>query len=212
MVYKVIGLFIGILVSIISVGQTHFGLKAGANLSNQYKKVSPSGYPADRSETKPLAGIQIGAFMKHALNDRLRFAMELNYASTGSKTEYLRTDFIVDANGNISGATTGYFKDRIQTIEIPAFIQYNIEKLHFGLGPAISIKISAREEGVDNKFYKNPYYKSLDVGANAMIGYSFYKTIGLNIKYVYGITDVDRRTYYRVNNRGLAFSVLYSLK
>jgi hypothetical protein len=203
--------FLALLLTNISIGQTRYGLKAGVNISNQHKKINPPGYPAEKIETKPLAGFQLGAFLKHKLNQKFNFATELNFSDLGSKTKYTRTDFIVNPNGTISGPITGYYNDNIQQIEIPIFLQYNVKQFYLGLGPTIGIKISSRIDNYQNSSFSSTYYNSLDFGASSIIGYSIQKKVDLALKYNYGIINTDKRDHSIINNRVANFSVLYTL-
>ena len=192
-------------------GQTKYGVKAGVNFSDQYKKIRPPGYPVEKDETKPLAGFQLGTFLKHKLNQKFSLATELNFSTIGSKTKYLRTDFIVNPDGTISGPTTGYYNDKIQQIEIPVFLQYNIKQFYLGLGPTIGIKISSKIENYQNNSFNSTYYNSLDFGASSIIGYSVQEKIDLTLKYNYGLINTDKRDYSIIKNRVVSFSVLYNL-
>ncbi|MDP4265250.1 MAG: porin family protein [Bacteroidota bacterium] len=204
--------FLVLLLSNIVTGQINYGVKAGITLSDQYKKINPPGYPAENLETKILPGFEAGVFLKHHLNDKLSLAAELNYSLIGSKTKYTRTDFIVNPDGSISGPTTGYYNDKIQRIEIPLFLQYNLDKFYLALGPAIGIKLSSKISHYQNSSFKSAYYRPLDLGAGAIMGYPVCKKMDLTLKYNFGFTDADNRDYSIIKNRVLTFSVLYSLK
>jgi len=201
-----------LLFSNILIGQTKYGIKAGVNFSDQYKKISPPGYPVGKEETKPLAGFQLGTFLKHKLNQKFSLAAELNFSAIGSKTKYVRTDFIVNPDGTISGPTTGYYNDKIQELELPIFLQYNIKQFYLGLGPTIGIKISSKTENYQNMSFNSTNYNLLDFGASSIIGYSVQKKTDLTLKYFYGLINTDKRDYPIITkNRVVSFSVLYSL-
>lgn len=208
----VVLLFFVLTFSNIIIAQTKYGIKAGVNFSDQYKKVSPPAYSVGKQETKPLAGFQLGTFLKHKLNREFSLATELNFSAIGSKTKYLRTDLIINPDGTISGPTTGYYNDKIHEIEIPIFLQYNIKQFYLGLGPTIGIKISSKIDNYQNMSFNSTNYNLLDFGASSIIGYSVQKKIDLTLKYFYGLINTDKGNYPIVTkNRVVSFSVLYSL-
>lgn len=208
---KIVLLIFNLLFSSILVGQTHYGLKAGVNISNQQKKINPPGYSSEKIETKLLPGFQLGAFLKHELNQKFSLATELNFSTLGSKTEYTRTDFVINPDGTISGESSGYYNDKIQQIEIPVFFQYNVKKFYFGLGPTIGIKISSKIDNYQNTSFNSKHYNTFDFGVSPIIGYSIQKKVDLTLKYNYGLTNADNRDYSTINNRVANFSVLYTL-
>lgn len=211
MKFKTILFFLLTFVSNFVFGQAKYGFKVGINFADQYKKINPPGYPEEKLETKMLTGFQIGAFLKHNINDKLSLGTEVNFSLHGSKTKYGRTDFIVNPDGTISGATTGYYNDKIYQIEIPIFIQYNINQFYLGLGPTIGIKNNSKIDNYQNNDFKSTYYNSIDFGANSILGYSISKKLELNLRYSYGLINIDNRDYSNIKNRTLSISVLYSL-
>ena len=160
-------------------------------------------------ETKVYPGFQIGAFFNYNLHKEFSLTTELNFSLLGSKTKYTRTDFIVNPDGSISGATSGYYNDKIYQLEIPVFIKYNISRVSMGIGPMVGIKLSSTIDDYQDSSFKNTYYRPIDFGINAVMDYSLNNRIGVNVKYNYGVTDNDEREYSVVKNRYLCFAITY---
>lgn len=154
----------------------------------------------------------MGIFLKRKLNQKFSLATELNFSTIGSKTKYVRTDFLANPDGTISGPTTGYYNDKIHEIEIPIFLQYNIKQFYLGLGPTIGIKMASKIGNYQNTSFNSTNYNLLDFGASSIIGYSVQKKTDLTLKYFYGLINTDKGDYPIITkNRVVSFSVLYSL-
>ena len=204
-------LLFAVCISFFVFAQTTYGFKAGVNMSNQYKKINPPGYSIEKIDTKILPGFQVGAFIKQQLSKDLKLAAEFNFSAIGSKTKYNRTDFVVNPDGSVTGATTGFYNDKIQQLEIPLLLQYNLHQFYIGLGPAVGLKLSSKINNFQNTSFKNDSYKPVDISACAVIGCTVYKKTDFNLRYSYAFTDIDKRDYSLVKNRVLNFSVLYRL-
>ncbi len=209
---KLVTLFCFLLLFETMSAQVSYGLKAGLNLSDQLKKIDPPGYPSEKLETKMLTGFQAGGFLKKPLGRDLNLSAEIDLSLIGSKTKYTRTDFVVNPDGSISGATTGYYHDKIYLVEIPLTLQYKLKRYYLGLGPTIGFILSSRIDNYQNTGFKNQYYKSVDFSASAIIGYSVSEKIDLNLRYSYGVLDIEKRDYSSVNTQILSFLILYRLR
>ena len=191
------------------MGQSTFGLKAGLNLSDQRKEFStPENANKQVQETKHFLGYQFGVFGKTNISSTLTIAAEANFSLIGSKTYYLTEDQILDPDGK-----DHYYDDKLGYLEIPFTLQYNINKLYFGLGPSIGIKVFSKISNFENSTYSTPFYKIMDAAANLLTGYKITKKIDVNVRYSYGLLNVhEENNYINIKNRLLNVSLLYSLK
>lgn len=192
-----------------TMGQSTYGIKAGLNLSDQRKEFStPENINKQLQKTKPLLGYQFGVFGKVGISSTLTIAAEANFSLIGSKTYYLTEDQILNPDGK-----DHYYNDKLGYIEIPLILQYNINKLYFGLGPGIGIKVFSKITNFENSTYSTPFYKTMDAAGNLLTGYRFTKKIDVNVRYSYGLLNVhEDNNYINVKNRFLNVSLLYSLK
>jgi hypothetical protein len=189
--------------------QNTFGLKAGVNLSNQAKTFTTPQNPTPQpNKTKPLWGYMFGVFYKAKVNKNWAIAAETNFSLVGSKTQYLTEEQILNPDG-----VTHYCNDKISYIEVPLSLQYNLNKLYFGAGPGIVFKVSSRLTNFENSTYKTPYYKTLDLSANVLMGYQLAKKWDVNFRYSYGLLNIhEDNMYIKTKNRFFNLSVLYSFK
>jgi Outer membrane protein beta-barrel domain len=189
--------------------QNIFGLKAGVNLSNQAKTFTTPQDPTSRSnETKPLWGYMFGVFYKVKMNNTWAISAETNFSLVGSGTQYLTEEQILNPDG-----ITHYYNDKIGYIEVPLTLQYKLNKLYFGAGPAIAFKVFSKITNFENSTYKTPYYKTLDFSANVLMGYQLAKKWDVNFRYSYGLLNIyEDNMYVKTKNRFFNLSLLYSLK
>jgi len=189
--------------------QNILGFKAGLNLANQAKNFTTPQNPTPQpNKTKPLWGYQFGVFYKAKMNNHWAFSAETNFSLIGSKAEYLTEEQILNPDG-----TTHYYNDKIGYIEIPLTLQYKLNRLYFGAGPAIAFKVFSKITNFENSTYKTPYYKTLDASANVLTGYQLSKKWDLNFRYSYGLLNIhEDNIYVKTKNRFFNLSVLYSLK
>jgi hypothetical protein len=189
--------------------QNTFGLKAGLNLSNQAKTLTTPQNPTSQPhETKPLWGYLVGVFYKVKVNNSWAISAETNFSLVGSKTKYLTEEQILNPDGVVH-----YFNDKIGYIEVPIFLQYNLDKVYFGAGPAIAFKVFSKITNFENRASKTPYYNTLDFSANVLMGYQVTKKWGVTFRYSYGLPNIhEENIYVKTKNRFFNLSLLYSLK
>lgn len=161
-----------------SVKSQKFGVKAGANFSSLSK-----GF--DYQDTKILVGVHAGVFANIALSDQFNLKPELLYNGLGSKVEY--------AQNQIGSEYTR----RLDYISIPLMLEYRfVPKAFLEAGPQLSYMINAKEKytllnGSETtaKISKD-FLNKLDFGIGIGAGYNFTDKIGVNVRYVAGVTDI----------------------
>lgn len=192
-----------------AISQSSFGLKAGANLSDQEKKFRTPLNPATQTQqTKPLFGYQFGVFYKVKKTPNLILSAEANFSLVGSRTLYVTEEQILNPD-----SITHYYHDKIGYIEVPLTLQYNFADLYFGAGPSIAFKFFSKITNFEGRSYNTPYYKTIDAAANVLAGCSILKKLDLNLRYSFGLVNIhEDHNYVKTKNRFLNLSVLYSLK
>lgn len=103
-----------------------------------------------------------------------------------------------------------YYNDKIGYIEVPLMIQYNINRFYVSAGPSLLFNLFSKSALSGGTLY----YKSFDVAANLLTGYHVSKKWDVNLRYSYGLPDVnnDLAIAGKKKNRNLNLSLLYTLK
>ena len=196
-------LFFSILLfSYAAKSQSRIGLKAGLNLANQTKSISIPQLPSTKLNTEPFVGYQLGVLYKSKLSKSLSLSAETNFSVIGSSMS------LTDSDGKIydTNEMLGY-------IELPLTLQYSLNKLYFGAGPSIEIKIFSKLVGFENKTFDITSYKSIDAAGNILIGYGLSNKIDLNARYSQGFVNIIKDPgYAKTKNRFFNLSILYYLK
>jgi hypothetical protein len=133
-------------------------------------------------------------------------AAELNFNVIGSTMRYQMEDMIAENRYDYLNSKFGY-------LELPVMVGYKIRKLYFSVGPAISYKLFAKMTSVENaRPGKLNYYKNPDISANLLAGYAIAKQVDLNLRYSYGLKNIEEEAayYFSCKNRFLNLSLLYA--
>src|SRR5947209_5352 len=141
--------------------QSRYGIKAGVNLATQVKTISISPVPPMTQNTKPFVGYQVGGFYKTNLSTGFSFSAEINLSVIGSGMKLTAPD------GNSYNTN-----DKLGYLELPLFLQYSINKIYFGIGPGVGLKVFSKLTNFENNSYNISYYKNWDVTGNVLAGYS----------------------------------------
>lgn len=202
-------------------GQFSFGLKGGGNLSSVEevnKSDLPDFFEEIIQETEYLQGVQVGLQATY-LSNRFEVAAELLYAQKG----YLEK--MPQPSGDIAKA-----KVRYVYLGIPAsFRYYIIDNMYAGLGGELARLQSAKStldgntiDLLEHEFLPAP--DRFDFGLLAEIGYRFHERLGVQLRYVHGLsntmgeiqfTDVNgeplQSVNYKVQNRSFQLSLTMDL-
>jgi len=154
-----------------------FGIKAGGNLSG-----------ISGSDTKSKVGFYAGAFVNIPISDAFNIQPEVLYSQQGSKvkSDYEMATYVVK---NMK-QTLGY-------INIPVMVQYNATpEFYLEAGPEFGLLVNAQAKGdINGQTYKvnnKDSLRTFNFGAGIGIGYKFAPNIGINARYVAGLTEIAK--------------------
>ncbi|MBL3547632.1 porin family protein [Chryseobacterium sp. KMC2] len=140
-----------------------FGLKAGLNIS------SISG-----DDTKSKAGFYGGVFANIPVAQDFSVQPEVLYSGMGAK-----------ADGNSD------MKINLDYISVPVMFQYNaLPNLYLEAGPQFSFLINSKFKYQSNSVDVKDSFKTFDFGLGLGAGYYFTPNIGINVRYVAGLSDI----------------------
>jgi len=198
-------LFAFFLIGLNAMSQNTLGVKAGINLAYQTTISTSAIFPHRTLQTKPLFGYQFGIFYRAKISRKLSFSTEANFSVVGSRDKYLSAPLPGDTTFIIQ-----YYNNKIGYIEVPLLIQYNLDRFYISAGPSLSFRLFTKSALSGSTLY----YKSVDVAANLLTGYQVSKKWDVNLRYSYGLADVnnDPAIAAERKNRYLNLSLLYTLK
>lgn len=191
---KKLVLTLAVAVSSLSFAQ-QFGIKAGMNVSSISKD-------ADLSDQKSKIGFNAGVFMNAPISANFSIQPEVLYSQYGSKVDDNSTETI--------GATTytnkSSYSVNLDYITVPVMFQYKvIPALHLEAGPEFGFLIDAKTKGDTSVSATTggstttvassgttdikDGIASFNFGVGIGAGYMITENIGLNARYVAGVTD-----------------------
>jgi len=145
-----------------SSSPVRFGLKAGLNIST-----------VSNMDANSKAGFYGGAFANIPVAQDFSVQPEVLYSGMGAKSKYNSSD-----------------KLNLDYIAVPVMFQYNaLPNLYLEAGPQFGFLISAK--GRNNIDVKDNL-KTFDFGLGLGAGYYFTQNIGVNVRYVAGLTDIAK--------------------
>ncbi|MFC6267510.1 porin family protein [Frigoriflavimonas asaccharolytica] len=175
-----------------------FGIKGGMNVSSLSKD-------ADLSDQKSKIGFNAGVFVNLPVSESFSIQPEVLYSQYGSKVD--------GTTVSTFGATTitekNSFSQDLDYIAVPVMFQYKlIPSLYLEAGPEFGFLMSAKQKGdssvtttgggntntistngtTDIKDNVNTFNFGVGIGA----GYWITNNIGINARYVAGVTDVAK--------------------
>lgn len=181
---KTISLLITLMLCAFMNAQTEgFGAKAGVNFAD----LNGDNF----SDTKARVGLNLSVFYEYFVSEKFSLQPEIMYSMQGTKT---------DITENIDGYE-GSFESEIKLdyIHLPILAKfYPIENLYVQAGPQIGFNISAKEkyEQMVNGEITDSYdgdienIKSLDTAVVFGAGYKFMPQLGVDGRYMIGVSDV----------------------
>ena len=170
-------------ISIAVAQETHFGLKAGLNISSL--NVSPG------PEYNSKAGLHIGGLAHIHLSRNFALQPEVVYSMQGGE----RDDDV---------------KLKFNYINIPLLVQYMTENgFRLQTGPQLGLLVSAKSENGDVEVDVKDSFTSTDFSWAFGAGYLFPSGFGLDARYNLGISDVWDATSAKIKNSVFQFGVFY---
>ncbi|ASW73665.1 opacity protein [Chryseobacterium piperi] len=156
---------LAVVVSSLTFAQT-FGVKAGLNIS------SISG-----DDTKSKAGFYGGLLMNVPVASSFSIQPEVLYNGMGAKA---------DGNNDL--------KINLSYISVPVMFQYNATpEFYLEAGPQFSFLIDSKFKNNSASADAKDFIKGFDFGIGLGAGYFFTKNIGVNARYVAGVTDISKK-------------------
>ena len=187
--------------------QTAFGIKAGANLAYQTTYYSDYVSREDKTKnSKNLFAYHAGLFLRKGLTKKFSLHTEANFTVAGARLLFIAPD----ASGD--SLVVFYANQKIGYIEVPLLLEYSLARFRFGAGPGISYKLFAKTK-LENADDKGDYIENFGLAANMIAGVQLTKKWGIDIRYTYGLRNVNRKGY-DVDRKGrvLMLSALYAIK
>lgn len=183
----------GILISSLSLAQigVGFGIKGGLNVSSL--KHTVKGNTWDNLE-KSKTGYYAGVFMNVHIS-KFYLQPEILYTQMGNKFE-----------GN--GVSVD---NHLDYISVPVMLQYKVfHGLYLEAGPQFNFLVNKDLNTNSISDIKNDFlnlginqdktYKTFDLAIGVGAGYRIFRNIGINARYVFGITEDSKIDNLKVNN------------
>lgn len=140
-----------------------FGLKAGLNVS------TISNYDVNSK-----AGFYAGAFATIPVAQDFSVQPEVLYSGVGAKSKHDSSD-----------------KLNLDYIAVPVMFQYNaLPNLYVEAGPQFGFLVSAKSKFNNGSVDVKDATKGFDFGLGLGAGYYFTPNIGVNLRYLAGLTDI----------------------
>ncbi|AKK74174.1 opacity protein [Chryseobacterium gallinarum] len=142
-----------------------FGLKAGLNISS-----------VSNSDMNSKAGFYGGVFANIPVAQDFSVQPEVLYSGMGAKAK---------ANSDV--------KLNLDYIAVPVMFQYNaLPNLYLEAGPQFSFLINSKVKYPSGSIDAKDAHKTFDFGLGLGAGYYFTPNIGVNVRYVAGLTDIAK--------------------
>ncbi|WP_166966754.1 porin family protein [Yeosuana marina] len=152
---------------------TKYGVRGGLNISNLNFDGNPM---ADNTHRN---GFVIGFFGEYGLSNTVYIMPELQFSAEGAKPEPMQLDYI----------------------QMPVLFKFRLsEKLYFGAGPQVGLKINKVDDGVRNFAY------------SGVTGFEFKLSHMLfaDARYTYGFSNIfDENLGIKATNSTIQFGVGY---
>lgn len=148
-----------------STSPVAFGVKAGLNIST-----------ISGGDSKSKAGFYGGLFANIPVASSFSVQPEVLYNGVGAKADGLE-----DLKVNLS------------YISVPVMFQYNATpEFYLEAGPQFSFLVDSKFKYQSTSVKANDYIKGFDFGIGIGAGYFFTPNIGVNARYVAGVTDIGK--------------------
>jgi long-subunit fatty acid transport protein len=162
-----------LLFSATAFAQASFGLKAGGMLST---RVTNS---LDHNLEIAKLSYVAGAFYSMPIHEQFGLQVELLYANKAIEVERRRAFQLLSED--------------LHYLNLPVMLQYKLrERLTLELGPEIGYLIGQKQTFNFGTQPPSPFMKNLDMAINLGVGYEPVNRVLLNLRYNFGIFDIDR--------------------
>lgn len=186
---KVIVLFAAVVTYAAVQAQVSYGAKGGFNLSNVRG--------SDVSGNKTKLGIHVGGYVSVPVTDQFSVQPELVFSTQGDK--------VVQKGEPDSKLNTSY-------LNIPVMAKYTLESGFFAeTGPQLGFLLSAKAKEGSYKTDIKDSFKKVDLSWALGVGYLTDFDLGINLRYNFGITKLDKDGDVKVYNSVFQAGVFYKL-
>lgn len=170
------------LCTLVRAQDTHFGLKAGLNISSLDVK--------DGADFNAKTGFHIGGLAHVHLSPHFAVQPEITYSSQGGKD--------------------GDVKWKLGYINMPVLFQIMTGTgFRFETGPQLGFAVSSQYKEGDVQYDYGDVTNTLDVSWSFGISYLFPEGIGFDARYNHGLTDIYEPHTYEVRNRVFQVGFFY---
>ena len=162
-----------LLFSAIAFAQASFGLKAGGMVATQ----------VDNTLNHNLGIAKFsylgGAFYSFPIYEQFGLQVELLYANKGLQ--------------GAGGGLIVLVREDLHYLNLPVMLQYKLkERLTLELGPEVGYLVGQKQTFNFGTQPPSPFMKSFDMAINLGVGYEPINRVLLNLRYNFGIYDIDR--------------------
>ena len=162
-----------LLFSAIAFAQTSFGLKAGGMLSTRV--TNSLDHNLDIAKLSYVGG----AFYSLLIHEQFGLQIELLYANKAIEAEARRAFQLI--------------REDLHYINLPVMLQYKPkERFTLELGPELGYLIGQKQVATVGTQPPSPFTKDFDMAINLGVGYEPVNRVLLNLRYNFGIFDIDR--------------------
>ncbi|HEX8328516.1 MAG TPA: porin family protein [Hymenobacter sp.] len=158
-----------------SSDDNHFGIKAGASLSNFVGK--------DVQNSDNLFGFHAGFVANVALGERFSIQPELLYSIKGAKTEVS------------AGTTTFQRTQSLHYVELPILVKAKFSQFFVEAGPQAGVLVRAKSKteggSMEGSISNKDEYGDVDFGYVAGLGYQLESGPMVGLRYNGGLSNVD---------------------
>jgi len=175
---------LGIVIGTMSFAQStdgpRFGVKAGGNLSS-----------FTGGDSKSKIGFYAGALVNIPISDAFSVQPEVVYSQQGAKA---KDDY------EMATYTVKNMEQTLSYINVPVMLQYNVTpEFYLEAGPEFGLLVNAQAKGdINGSSYKannKDSMKSFNFGAGIGLGYRFTENLGVNVRYIAGVTKILKNDF-----------------
>lgn len=180
-------LLAGVLLSMgVASAQTGLGVKGGVNLST----FNGTG---DDDNVKTKVGAYVGVSYEYKFSDNLAVQPEVVYSMQGAKAK--------DAKD--TEAKLGY-------INVPVMVKYYpINQFFVAAGPQVGFNVSAKSKDGGVEYDLKDDIKKVEFGLGVGLGYEFYKNIGIEARYNFGLSKILKEENIKTKNEVAQIGLFY---
>lgn len=170
---------------------SYFGIKGGVNFSRLTAK--------DGDATDFRTGFHVGFLSHNHLNKTFAIQPELLYSSQGDESA------LIGSNNTI--------KRKLNYITVPVLIQYMFDNgFRLQAGPQIGFLVKAESEVGGLTVNLKNSFESTDIGLAAGIGYLSPSGLGIDGRYIFGLSSINKNAPAPVTHSNVAqFGLFYML-